>query len=360
MDDSKIVLITGVSQFWGSEIAKALIARDKFHVIGYDSTKPETEIDGLDFIQADIRNPLIVDLLKSEQVDTVCHVAFEESLRPNEASFDLNVMGTIKLFGACAEAGVRKIVFLSSTMVYGAHPDNPGFLLEDSPLRGDRKYGYNRDLVEIESFCNGFMRQFPQVILTILRFPGIIGPNADTPLTRFLTNPKAPILLGFDPMLQVIHEKDVISAITHVVTEDHPGVYNVAAEGIHPLLRMMRIAGKLPVPVFHLLAYWGINAFSNSIQKHWPIEPDYLRYRWVADVERMRTDLNWLPAYTAEEALREFAGIKKSGGETPTTPDLDYDMDRLRDTIERRQRERDMAAASQAVPAKAARGKKHD
>ena len=54
--------------------------------------------------------------------------------------------------------------------------------------------------------------------VTTLRFANIIGPTANTPMTRFLSTPATPRLLGFDPMLQVIHEDDVIGALAHAVT----------------------------------------------------------------------------------------------------------------------------------------------
>lgn len=344
MDDRKVVLVTGVSEFWGEQIARKLLEDDSYHVIGVDAEKPAVLIGDLDFVQADIRNPLLVDLLRSEGVDSVCHLNFDDRARLSESSFDTNVIGTIKLLGACAEAGVRKIILKSSTMVYGARSNNPGYLTEEHPIRGSRMYGYTRDYFEIEAFCNGFTRQHPQVLLTILRYPSIIGPNASTPMTRFLSDPLAPTLLGFDPMLQFIHEKDVIRSIQYVLENDFPGVFNVAAEGILPLLRVLGIAGKLPLPVIHVFPYWSLGALGARAQRYLPIEPDYLRYRWIADLQRMRNELGFVPGYTAEEALREYSGELRKRHYIETQDDLSYDTDRLRDTIERRRRARELSA----------------
>lgn len=359
MAQRKAVLVTGVGNDWGAKVAGKMIAEGKYQVIGLDDRKPEIEIKDLDFIQADIRNPLLADLIKSEQIDTVCHLVFQESTRPNEADFDLNVLGTIKVLGACVEAGVRKIVLKSSTTVYGARVSNPGFLTEEHPLRGSRRYGYIRDRVEIEAFCNGFRRQHPGVVLTVLRFAEAIGPYADTPMTRFLSDPLAPVLLGFDPMLQIIHEKDLVDALVHVIVEDHPGVYNIAAEGFLPLSRILGITGKIPIPVVHLFAYWGLSVIGTTTQRYMPIEPDYLRYRWVADLSRMHNELGFMPNYTAEEALREFAGElrTKSYLREATTP-MGYDEERLRDTIERRRRAMEASAPVVAQAVRSNKGKK--
>ncbi len=338
MPRTKNVLITGVANQWGARLAATLCQRKNLHVIGIDTTQPAIPIDGLDFIQADIRNPLLLDLLNLEKVDTVYHLAFQESYRHSENTFDYNVIGTMKFLGACTEAGVRKIIFKSSTTVYGATHRNPAFITENRPIHGSRQYGYNRDLVEIESFLNGYQRQYPQITLTILRFAHILGPTVNTPMVRFLSDKMAPILLGFDPMMQIIHENDVQSAFLHVLDKDYPGPYNIAAEGILPLTKILGIVGKTPLPILHPLAYWSVSA-ALPLNEHFPIEPNYLRYRCVADLKLMHERLNFTPQYTAEEALREFAGQQRMRPYISESPHA-YDEERLRDTIERRRRAR--------------------
>ncbi len=357
MAEKKVVLITGVADVWGARLAAGLVGRPDLHIIGLDSEKPEQEIKDLDFIQADIRNPLLSELLETEAVDTLVHLASLTPAHPSEASFDYNVMGTIKVLGACAQARVRKIVLKSTTAVYGALPTNSTFLTEETPLKGSQTWGYSRDWIEIESFCNGFRRQAPELTLTILRFPNIIGPTADTPMTRFLKEPRMPMLLGFDPLMQVIHEEDVTGALIYAVDNDLSGVFNVAAEGNLPLVRLMGLAGKLPLPVFHLFAYWGRDLSSLTgarFSEYFPIELDYLRYPWVGDLNKMRTEMGFTPRYTAEEAVREFAGFQRMRIYQRDS-NMEYDINRLRDTIERRKR-----AAHREVDGRAPEATVHD
>lgn len=349
MADKKVVLITGVADYWGACLASRLSAEPDFHVLGLDVAQPPDKNDSLDFVLADVRNPVLAELLESEKVDAVCHLKFIEKAERNEAAFDQNVMGTMKLFGACAEAGVRKIIIRSSTAVYGAYPDNSAFLTEDMPLRGSRQYGYNHDLLEIEAFVNGFRGQSPQTLVTVLRFANIIGWSADTPMTRFLKLPSPPVLLGFDPMLQLIHEDDVVGALAHVVLNDSPGVFNVGAEGPMPLSRLLRLARKGPTRIFHPLAYRSLKfPRVNKIKPRRlvPIEWDYLRYPWVADLTRMRNELGYSPAYLAEEAVREFTSQRHlkedAGGHYAFACGEQY----LRDVIERRQRVKSRESSS--------------
>ena len=343
MSKKKTILVTGVAGAWGARAAARLMREAGLHVIGLDSEPPAEAIEGLDFVRADVRNPLLIDLLKTEQVDTVCHLAFAETARPSEAASDLNVMGTTKVLDACAGAAVRKVVLKSSTAVYGARPTNAAFLTEDHALRGSRRTGTVRDLLEIEAFCKSFAHQFPQPLVTILRFASIVGATVDTPMTRYLKMPHAPSLLGFDPRMQIIHEEDVVEALALAVLNDASGAINVAAEDVIPLNKMRGLAGKRSVAIPHLLAYWSQKLPAGARRRSsdaLPIEPDYLRYPWVADLRRMREELGFAPRTNAEDALREFAE-RHHGAPLELGPlSMAREEEHLRDVIEQRRQAR--------------------
>lgn len=340
MVKQRIVLVTGVAGYWGSRVAQRLLDEPGLHVIGLDAEAPVDELDGLDFVRADIRNPLLADLLRSEEVDTVCHLGFQEKVRHSEAAFDYNVMGTMKVIGAAAESGVRQLVWKSSTLVYGAKPDNPGFLKEDAELRGSRRNAITRYRLEIESFLNGYRRQAPEMDLAVLRFAHIVGPDAASSLSRYLQLPLAPVLLGFDPMLQVIHEDDAVEALAQAVLTGANGSINVAAEPPLPLLRILGLAGKLPLPVLHPLAY------RSRLRSFYPIEPDYLRYRCVADLTAMQEALGFTPQYSSDEAIEAMAEHRRIKQYQPGTDAAEYEEERLRATIERRREEQARSAAA--------------
>jgi UDP-glucose 4-epimerase len=345
MVEHKVVLVTGVAGRWGAQVAARLAREPVYHVIGLDITQPERELKELDFILADPRDPALAELLQAEGVDTVCHLAFVDTIHPNQVAFDLNVNGTKHLLEACAEAGVRKVVLKSSMDVYGARPGNSAFLSENHPLRGSRTWGGTRDRVEIETFCDSFRHQAPNTLLTILRFAHIIGPTADTPMTRFLSEPWAPSLLGFDPRMQLIHEEDVVAALLHAVYHDVRGVFNVAAEDVLSLNRIRGLAGKAPLPIFHPLVYRGAGA-RLRLSRYVPIEPDRLRYPCVGDLRRMCEQLGFSPRYTAEEALREYAAVQRMRRLLPGVAVLPPNRERLREAIAQRRRAREKQATS--------------
>lgn len=357
MRDKRVMLVTGVAGYWGASVARRLLEDGEFHLIGVDVEAPQPPIEGLDYVQADIRNPLLADLLRGEEVDTVCHLAFVQSQGRSEAAFDYNVMGTMKVVGAAAAAGVRSLVLKSSTMVYGAHPDNSAFIDEDAPLRGSRRFGYNRDRLEIEAFVNGFRRQAPEVKVAVLRFAPIVGPTSPSPFNRYLRTKAPPILLGFDPMMQVVHEDDVVAALAQAIGSNYAGVCNVAADGPFPLLRILALAGRTPFPLPHPLLYQGRRWLgANRFQRLCPLPPDYLRYRWTVDVTEMRDGLGFEPQIYADEAVENLGTHLRMKHYEARRKDIAYDEDRLRSIIERRRRTRATASRPEVETAEEERG----
>jgi UDP-glucose 4-epimerase len=289
---------------------------------------------------------LLVELLREEKVHTYVHLAFKESARPSESAFEFNVMGTMKVLSACAEAGVKQVVLMSSTLLYGAQPGNSAFLREDHPLNAKRNFGTLRDLLEIENFVAAYRSQSPDVKLTLLRFAHILGPTVDSPLARFLRDDTAPMLLGFDPVVQIVHEDDVARALAHAIIYEVAGTYNVAASGAMPLFKLTGLAGKFPVPVLHPIAYLGESFLGSQFTS---IDFDYLRYPCVADLQRMREDLDFTPTYAAEDVAREFAALQKQKAAAPIMSAQEMEEERLRVIIERRKNLRQQMAEGAAA-----------
>jgi UDP-glucose 4-epimerase len=284
-------------------------------VLGID-VKPMTRpLSGVEFVEADIRNPLLSELFKVEKVDAIVHCAFRWRQRRAEEVFDSNVLGTMRLLGAASMAGVRKVVVPSSTVVYGAVADNPMFIDERDGFRGGPDYAYVQELREIETFINGFRRQQPDMVITTLRFANILGDGYPSPLARYLALPVAPVLIGFEPMLQVIHHDDVLRALGHCIMNDYNGIYNIAAAPAMPLLKLLALAQIPPAPLFHLFAAKGIRwarMFSKKVENAAPFPWDYLRYSWTVSTDRMSEELGFEPLRDAEATVHDFGEALRS------------------------------------------------
>ncbi len=315
----RVVLVTGVSRHLGSRLAGVLSGDPSIErVIGVDTTAPrgpEAAVLGrTEFVRADIRNPLIAKVIAQAGVDTVVHmnvVATPLGAGGRTAMKEINVIGTMQLLAACQKApSMRKLVVKSTTAVYGSSPRDPALFTEDVEPRSLPKSGYAKDAVEVEGYVRGFGRRRPDVLLSLLRFTNFIGPGIDTPLTRYLSLPVVPTVLGFDPRIQLCHETDGIEVLRRAVVEDHPGIVNVGGEGVLLLSQALRRLGRpsvaVPSPAVSLVArvFRGAGVVDFS-----PEQMRYLEHGRVVDVSRLARTYGWAPRPT-EQAYAAFVASR--------------------------------------------------
>ena len=81
------------------------------------------------------------------------------------------------------------------------------------PTRRPPGEGFARDSIDIEGYARGLARRRPDITLTILRLANMIGPAMDTALSRYLSNPVVPTVIGRDPRMQLLHEQDALGAL---------------------------------------------------------------------------------------------------------------------------------------------------
>ncbi len=248
------VLITGVSGFWGTELARRLERAPEFeYIAGLDVRPPAADLGRTEFIRADIRNPLLSKLLPRTEIDTVVHCDVLLVPEPGKAPsqlHDINVIGSLQLLAACEKAeSVRTIVVRGSAAIYGAEPNAPNFFTEDMASRFPLRTRFQRDIGELENYFENFARRFAEVKVMMLRYQPTLGTAIDSPLTRYLQRSVVPTQLGYDPLLQFVHAEDAVSALEAAVRNPVRGPVNVAGEGSVSLSRLLRLAGRVPAPV---------------------------------------------------------------------------------------------------------------
>ena len=84
--------------------------------------------------------------------------------------------------------------------------------------------------------------------VTVLRFANVLGPDVRTSHIDLFSLPAVPMILGFDPRYQFVHEDDVVHALEHAVKHDVPGIYNVAGDGVLALSEVAGLLGKPYAP----------------------------------------------------------------------------------------------------------------
>ena len=230
---------------------------------------------------------------------------------------ELNVIGTMQLLAACQKApGLRTLVVKSSTTVYGASNRDPAMFTEDMEPRRVPRSGYAKDVAEVEGYVRGFARRRPDVLVTILRAANVIGPEVTSPLTSYFRLPVIPRVLGFDPRLQFLHERDLLDVLRHAIAAEVAGTFNVAGDGIMMLSQAVRRLQRssIALPSF-AVGRVGSTLRSARVADFSPEQLELLTYGRGVDTARMRTELGFEPAYSTASAFADFAApLPPTGG----------------------------------------------
>ncbi|MGC4937645.1 NAD-dependent epimerase/dehydratase family protein [Kribbella sp. DT2] len=329
-------MVTGVSRDAGARCARRLAADPSIGtVIGIDVVPPRAELGRVRFVRADIRNPVIAKVIAGEDVDTVVHtgvVATPGSAGGRSSMKEINVIGTMQLLAACQKApGLRKLVVKSSTTVYGAGPRDPAMFTEEMAPRATHHTGLSKDAVEVEGYVRGFARRRPDVTVSTLRMANWIGPQTDSPITRYFAMPVVPTVFGYDARLQFLHESDGVEAIHHATVEDLPGTFNLAGDGVLVLSQAIRRLGR---PVVRLPSFTASSTAAvvrrARLADFSPDQITFLTYGRAVDTTRMRTEFAFEPQYTTAEAFDDFRASIGTGAMTAASKLLTAGLGALR------------------------------
>lgn len=309
----RVIALTGARTFLGRNLLGLLEEDDRARrlVVIDDqvpvSAGPKTRSYVVDRTQPNA-SARIAEILAAESVDTFVHLGFLASPTRNTAwAHEIESVGTLHVLHACRERPVQKFVMASSTHLYGPRFDNPNFLSESHPLRGLTGCPFLGDKIDAEHQVQAYARDHQNAHVTVLRFAPMIGPTVESYITRWLAGGVVPTLLGFDPLLQFVHEVDALAALKLSIDRDVSGIFNIAGEGVLPVSTVIKLAGRANLPLPHFVAervsalLWLAGLFDVPAPML-----QFLRHLCVADGEKARAELGFSPGYTTREAVLEF------------------------------------------------------
>lgn len=298
------VAITGVTGLVGTRLAAVLEEDPEVErILGLDVHAPHRlTARKMAFRQVDVRDTGLEGVL--DGVDVVVHLAFQLDPTRDEATMrSVNVEGTRNVFTAAAAAGVGKVVYASSAVVYGAHPDNDLPLGEDSPLRANPDFSYAEHKLEVERWLQTWRAEHPELTVTVLRPAIVAGPGVDNFITRLMEAPRPTLVKGHRPPLQFVHVDDLAAALAHAILTDLPGAYNVAAEGWLSMDEVLAIQGRKPLEVPEEVAFSLTDRMWRAgIGVSPPGVVHYFMHPWVLSVRSLMST-GWAPTHTNRDAL---------------------------------------------------------
>jgi UDP-glucose 4-epimerase len=310
--DSRRVLITGISTYWGARLAQALEQNEAIEaIIGVDSEDPVRELERTEFVRVGTQHALLRRIVDAAEIDTVVdtRLIVDSTVASARDAHENNVIGTMNILAACSgpESTVKKLIVKSSAHYYGTAQDDPAFFTESMGRPHPPTTPIERDIVESTTAVADFAEKNADTTVTLLRFANVLGPDVETSHSRLLALPVVPMILGFDPRYQFVHEDDVVRALAHATQFDLPGIFNVAADGVLALTEVAGLLGKQYAPV---LPPWGTSLALAPLRRLGvPVPPEMLgqlRFGRGLDNRKLKA-AGFVYRYTTRETVLAFA-----------------------------------------------------
>jgi nucleoside-diphosphate-sugar epimerase len=295
------VLVTGGSGYFGSALVRWLKERG-LKVAVFDVEDNHDRPDDVIFFNGDIRDSQTVKIA-CQGMDSVYHCA-ASALVPNHAAelWSINYDGASNLLQSCQEARVRKVIYISSSAIFGAAQKNP---ITDS-TRPRPQDDFGRAKLAAEELCHEYVSKGMDI--TIIRPRTIMGRcrlgfmQLIFELVRQGKN--IPIPGEGDNLLQFLHAEDLARACLKAANRKGPSVYNVGAEKFCTLRQtlegLIAHAGTesrlMPLPLKPVSA---IMKLMNRLGWHPGGLNHALLYGQPAyfDISRIKKELHWYPKY---------------------------------------------------------------
>ncbi|XXF76700.1 SDR family oxidoreductase [Myxococcaceae bacterium GXIMD 01537] len=298
------VLILGISGGIARKLALKLLA-EGHQVVGMDVRPWWDAPEGLEVHRTDVRKRAGEEVFRRFRPDAVVHMATMTALTVQGGERErMNLDGTRAVFEHCATYGVRQVLFVGRHTFYGAAPDSPLYHNEDETPRSLGKLPELADLVAADLYAATALWRQPEMTTAVLRVCYTLGAPGTGTLASFLRGQRVPMVLGYDPLFQVIQEDDLVQALSLALERRIRGIFNVAGPPPMPFSVIIRETGRSPVPlpgpvIKRLLGRAGFPRLSVGAL-------DHLRYPIVVDTVRFKEATGFKYEFDEGRILRTF------------------------------------------------------
>ena len=292
----------------GSGLGRALLERLAQHpdlplLVGLD--RPAATVPGVQWRATDVLAPGLPRHLAG--LRTVVHLAVSYDVAVEAgARRARTVQGTAALLDAARAAGVARVGLGAGLDVHASPPPgSPVPLPEDQPLRADPDSSLTGDLLELERLADHATRTGLEVL--VLRpapvVGGALGRAYDGALLHSLSGPRLLAVRGVEPLSQVCHADDLLSALELAATSSLTGAAAVASSGWLTQAEVERLSGQRRVVLPATVALSTAERLHRrGLTPGSPAELDRLLSPLVVEPRRL-TEVGWSPDWTAADAV---------------------------------------------------------
>jgi UDP-glucose 4-epimerase len=315
MSSAPAVLVTGAAGYVGGLCVAALAERanDLTKLVALDWTEVEAtkRVDGVVYEQGDICDHALKELFRRHAIDTVVHLASivrAPKGAPSDLAYRVDVLGTKNVLEACEDVGATRLIVTSSGAAYGYHADNPEWIDESDPLRGNDEFEYAKNKRLIENMLAEWRDDRPELRQVVFRPGTIVGEDVHSPVTDLFEKPVVLGIAGSDSPFVFIWDQDLVACLVDAVFSDKVGAYNQAGDGALTPREIARILDKpyLPLPGSLVkAALWALQRL--GLTENGPERVAFLRYRPVLSNRRLKEEYGYTPQLTSREAFELYA-----------------------------------------------------
>lgn len=305
------VLVTGSSGYLGRLLVAELSARVRDGrlraVVAADIHEPDVVPEGVTFARHDVRDPGLAELITRHRVTVVVHLA--SIVTPPAGStrafaYSVDVGGTERVLEACLATSVQRIVVTSSGAAYGYHADNPAWLSETDPLRGNESFAYSWHKRLVEEMLATCRREHPALEQVVFRVGTILGETVNNQITALFERRRLLAIRGADSPFVFVHDRDVVGCLVRAVDSPVTGIFNVAGDGSLTIDEIAALLGKpvLRLPASLLRVILAVLK-PLGLTRYGPEQVDFLRHRPVLDNARLKRDFGYVPVLSSRDVL---------------------------------------------------------
>jgi UDP-glucose 4-epimerase len=318
------VLVTGAAGYLGGKLVEALAERMQRRegpacVVASDvrDVPGDRRLPGVEYVVFDVRESGLGTILAAHDIDTVIHLAAIVTPGPasnRELEYAVDVLGTRNVLEACVSARVRRVVVTSSGAAYGYHADNPGWLTEDDPVRGNAEFAYSHHKRLVEEMLAAYRREHPALEQVVFRVGTILGETTRNQITALFERPRLIAIKGSASPFVFIWDRDVVGAIMHAILGGPAGIYNVAGDGALSLQEIAARLGKRCVTLPPGVLRFALGVLHPlRLSRYGPEQVNFLRYRPVLDNRRLKEVFGYVPRLSSAEVFELFRKARGLG-----------------------------------------------
>jgi UDP-glucose 4-epimerase len=299
------VMVVGAASSMGQLLCESLKSHYDLTGIDVEGLPEGTTFPG-DFHQVGYTKRSIEELFRRQKYSSIIHLGRipSKSIKSRGRRYEENVAGTQNILRLGLHHGVHNFIVLSTHVVYGASQRNHLYIREEEPSDAAARFPFLADSVEMDHEATEFLWQQRSVRTVVLRPVFVVGKHSDHAFAEALRRPVCPKVLGYNPLIQVIHEDDMIRAIILALKKKKRGIYNVAGEGVIPFSRAIEIAGSTEIPIPAIILK---NSSAIFRMLGWRIPTDlvdFFRYPVVVSDQAFRRDFGYEPTISTVEAIK--------------------------------------------------------